>query len=86
MMHYNHKLIHERKDKQKKDFDPRMNKILLKCKLWLQEHNNNNKSSNKIYTSMGKDLPKIDGASTFQLCSHIYFVFDNYTFVNQKKN
>ena len=35
---------------------------------------------------MGKDLPKIDGANNFQLCSHIYFVFDNCTFVNQKKN
>ena len=51
-----------------------MNDILWKCKLWLQEHNNN-KSSNKIYTSIGKDLPKIDGASTFQLCSHIYSLF-----------
>ena len=35
---------------------------------------------------MGKDLPEIDGVSTFQLCSHIYFDFENYTFVNQKKN
>ena len=70
----------------KKGFDPRMNRIRLKCKLQLQEHNNNNKSSNNIYTSIGKDLFKIDGANTFQLCSHIYSVFDNYTFVNQKKN
>ena len=49
-----------------------MNNIQLKCKLRLQEHNNNNKSPNKIYTSIGKDSPKIDGANTFQLCSHLF--------------
>ena len=48
-----------------------MQTLITRC----QEHNNNNnKSSNKIYTSKGKDSLKLDCASTFnQLCSHIYF-------------
>ena len=57
------------KKKKKKSIE--MQTLITRC----QEHNNNNnKSSNKIYTSKGKDSLKLDCASTFnQLCSHIYF-------------
>ena len=64
-------------------------KLLLECKLWLQEHNNNNKSFNKIYTSMGKDSLKIDGASSFQIANTKHYLTEwlkSWTSLDKLKN